>query len=186
MFLHIPWCSGAMHQFWGWTKLSIRVTCKSSWVWSKFFKLASHCLSGWKTHQRAGKHSKENSHEKRGPRIRKAMGSKGLWRHVDGLAVAPKLYVIVDGIPVRSDGKMLATEEQLEVKETRIIDFKKREYLAQHIILLTTSIHLGAKIKHLCKYSRSYVEGCKSRCNYKEHSLYFGCRRSVINNANNQ
>ena len=47
------------------------------------------------------------------PRLRKAMGSKGLWRHVEGLAVAPKPYVIVDGISVLSDGKMQATEEQL-------------------------------------------------------------------------
>ena len=83
------------------------------------------------------------------PRIRKAMGSKGLWRHVDGLAVAPKPYVVADGIPMLSDGKTAATEEQLEVKEARIIEFEKREYLAQHIILSTTSIRLGAKIKHL-------------------------------------
>ena len=39
------------------------------------------------------------------PRLRKAMGSKGLWRHVEGLAVAPKPYIIVDKIPVLSDGK---------------------------------------------------------------------------------
>ena len=34
-------------------------------------------------------------------KLRKAMGSRGLWRHVDGVAVAPKPYVIVDGIPVQ-------------------------------------------------------------------------------------
>ena len=77
------------------------------------------------------------------------MGSKGLWRHVEGLAVAPKLYVIADGIPVLSDGKTQATEEQLETKEARIIEFKKKEYLAQHIILSTTSIRLGSKINDL-------------------------------------
>ena len=33
------------------------------------------------------------------------MGSKGLWRHVEGLVVVPKLYIIADGIPVLSDGK---------------------------------------------------------------------------------
>ena len=77
------------------------------------------------------------------------MGSKGLWRHVEGLAVAPKLYVVADKIPVLSDGKTPATEEQLEAKEIRMIEFEKKEYLAQHIILLTTSIHLGVKIKDL-------------------------------------
>ena len=77
------------------------------------------------------------------------MGSKGLWRHVEGLVVVPKLYVVADGIPVLSDGKTQATEEQLETKEIRIIEFEKKEYHAQHIILSTTSICLGAKIKHL-------------------------------------
>ena len=43
------------------------------------------------------------------PRLWKVMGLKGLWRHVEGLAVAPKLYVIVDGIPVLVDRKTLAT-----------------------------------------------------------------------------
>ena len=40
-------------------------------------------------------------------------------------------------------------EEQLEAKEARIIDFNKKEYLAQHIILSTTFIRLGSKIKDL-------------------------------------
>src|SRR6202161_3912155 len=83
------------------------------------------------------------------PRLRKAMGSKGLWRHVEGLAVAPKPYIVADGTPVLSDGKTPATDEQLEVKEVRIIEFEKKEYLAQHIILSTTSIRLGVKIKAL-------------------------------------
>ena len=75
------------------------------------------------------------------------MGSKGLWRHVEGLAVAPKPYIVADKIPVLSHGKTLATKEQLEAKEIRMIEFEKKEYLAQHIILSTTSIHLGVKIK---------------------------------------
>jgi hypothetical protein len=81
------------------------------------------------------------------PRIQKAMGSKGLWRHVQGTAIAPKLYAIVERIPILPDGKTEATEEQVEAKETRIIEFDKREYLAQHVILSTTSTRLGAKIK---------------------------------------
>ena len=81
------------------------------------------------------------------PRLRKAMGSKGLWRHVEGTAVAPKPYILANGIPVLSDGKTPASEEQLETKEIRIAEFEKREYLAQHIILSTTSVHLGGQIK---------------------------------------
>ena len=77
------------------------------------------------------------------------MGSRGLWRHVEGIAIAPKLYIVVDGVPVLADGKTMAMEEQIESKETKIIKYKKQEYHAQHIILSTTSVHLGAKIKDL-------------------------------------
>ena len=83
------------------------------------------------------------------PRLQKAMGSKGLWRHVEGTAVMPKPYVVADGTPVLSDGKTPATDEQLETKEIRMADYEKREYLAQHIILSTTLVCLGAKIKSL-------------------------------------
>jgi hypothetical protein len=83
------------------------------------------------------------------PRIQKAMGSKGLWRHVEGKTVAPKPYEILNGSYVLSDLKTLATEEQIEHRESRITEYEKREYLAQHIILSTTSTCLGAKIKEL-------------------------------------
>src|SRR5271170_7400728 len=83
------------------------------------------------------------------PRLRKAMGSRGLWRHVEGVAVAPKPYIVADGIPVLADGKTAATEEQIESKEAKMMEYEKREYLAQHIILSTTSVRLGAKIKDL-------------------------------------
>ena len=83
------------------------------------------------------------------PRIQRAIGSKGLWRHVEGTAIAPQLYTLVARVPVLSDGKMPATEEQVEAKETKIMDYDKHEYLAQHVILSTTSTHLGTKIKNL-------------------------------------
>ena len=83
------------------------------------------------------------------PRIQKAMGSKGLWRHVEGTAVAPKPYAVVNGEYCLPDLKTPATEEQIEAKESKITDFEKREYLAQHIILSTTSTRLGAKIKDM-------------------------------------
>src|SRR6202041_1919530 len=62
------------------------------------------------------------------PRIQKAMGSKGLWRHVEGKAVVPKPYMLLNDVPVLSDRKTPATEEQIEARETRIIEFDKREY----------------------------------------------------------
>src|SRR6202034_2673666 len=83
------------------------------------------------------------------PHIQKAMGSKGLWRHVEGKATVPKPYTLVNNIPVLSDWKTPASEEQIKAKETRIIKFNKRKYLAQHVILSTTSTCLGAKIKDL-------------------------------------
>ena len=83
------------------------------------------------------------------PQIRKAIGATGLWRHVEGMAIAPVLYAITSAVAVLSDGKTPATEEQLELKESKIIEFEKREYLAQHIILSTTSAQLGAKIKDM-------------------------------------
>jgi len=83
------------------------------------------------------------------PRIERAMGSKGLWRHVLGTATAPNPYMLLNGFPVLLDGKTGATEEQIETREIRITDFDKKEYLAQHIILSTTLTRLGSKIKEL-------------------------------------
>ena len=82
-------------------------------------------------------------------RLQNAMGAKGLWRHVQGTAVAPIPYIVTNGIPVLSDGKTVATEDQIEAKETKIIEFEKREYLAHHILLSTTSTRLASKIKDL-------------------------------------
>ena len=73
----------------------------------------------------------------------------GLWRHVEGKAVAPTLYALVNGVPVASDGKTPVTEQQIKVQETQIIDFDKCEYLTKHVILSATSTDVGAKIKDL-------------------------------------
>ena len=56
---------------------------------------------------------------------------------------------MVNGEYCISNLKTHATEEQIEAKGSKIADFENREYLAQHIILLTTLIHLGARIKDL-------------------------------------
>ena len=47
-------------------------------------------------------------------RIERAMGPKGLWRHMLGTTVAPKLFVLLNGIPVLADKKTEAMEEQIE------------------------------------------------------------------------
>ena len=83
------------------------------------------------------------------PHIQTALGLKGLWRHVKGTAIAPKPYALVTRVPVLMDGTTQATEDQIEARETKIINYNKHEYLAQHIILSTTSTHLGNKIKNL-------------------------------------
>ena len=77
------------------------------------------------------------------------MGAKGLWRHVQGTAVVPIPYIVTNGIPVLSDRKTAATEDQIEAKEAKIIEFEKREYLACHILLSTTSTRLTSTIKDL-------------------------------------
>jgi hypothetical protein len=82
------------------------------------------------------------------PRIERALGSKGLWRHVLGTAIAPKPYTLLAGVPVIADGKTPATEEQIEAREARIQEHERKEYLAQHVILSTTSTRLGSKIKN--------------------------------------
>jgi hypothetical protein len=48
------------------------------------------------------------------PQVRKAMGAKGLWRHVEGLAVVPRQYSQANGVYVLADGKTPAPEEQVE------------------------------------------------------------------------
>ena len=83
------------------------------------------------------------------PRIQRAMGSKGLWGHIEGTAIAPQPYMLVSGVPVLLDGKTPAMEDQIEAKETKIMDYDKHEYLTQHVVLLTTSTCLGANIKNL-------------------------------------
>ena len=83
------------------------------------------------------------------PRIQRALGLKGLWRHVEGTAIAPKPYALVAGVPVLVDGMMQAMEDQVEAREMKIIDYDKHRYLAQHVILSMTSTHLSNKIKNL-------------------------------------
>ena len=102
------------------------------------------------------------------PRIQKAMGAKGLWRHVEGKASEPKHYAMdTSGTYVLTDGKTPATEEQVESKEAKIEDFEKKHYLAQHIILSTTSTRLSSKIKNM-KSAPEMWRSCSS-CETSQH-----------------
>ena len=53
------------------------------------------------------------------PRLQNAMGAKGLWRHVEGTATAPVPFAVMNGIPMLSDGKTAATEDQIDAKSQR-------------------------------------------------------------------
>ena len=83
------------------------------------------------------------------PRVERALCVKGLWRHILGTAIAPKPYAVVAGVLVLADGITQASNDQVELKELKIVDYDKKEYLAQHIILSTTSTWLGIKLKSL-------------------------------------
>ena len=83
------------------------------------------------------------------PRVERALGAKGLLRHVVGTAIALKHHAVVAGVPVLADGITQASDDQVESKESKIADYNKKDYLAQHIILSTTSMQLGIKLKSL-------------------------------------
>ena len=38
------------------------------------------------------------------PRVERALGVKGLWRHIVGTAIVPKPYAVVAGVPVLTVG----------------------------------------------------------------------------------
>ena len=85
------------------------------------------------------------------PKIQNAMGAKGLWRHILGTATAPVPYAVSNGIPMLANGKTPATKDQIESKESKIIEFKKREYLACHIPIHNTT-------SQLCRPYRNHTD----------------------------
>jgi hypothetical protein len=77
------------------------------------------------------------------------LGFKGLWRHIEGTATMPVPFPLSNGILMLNDGKTPATEDQIELREVKILEFEKRKYLVKHILLSTTLTQLGSKIKGL-------------------------------------
>ena len=57
--------------------------------------------------------------------LHRVRGVKVLWLHIEGKATTPKPYIELNRIPILSDGKTYATEEQIETRETHIIEFDK-------------------------------------------------------------
>jgi hypothetical protein len=80
---------------------------------------------------------------------KKVMGAKGVRRPVEGTAIMPKPFNKVNGDYIMSDRKTLAMEEQIEAHDAKIDEYKKKEFLTQHIIMSMTLPHLGVKIKNL-------------------------------------
>ena len=54
------------------------------------------------------------------PGLQNMMGAKGLWRHIEGTATGPIPFAVTNSIPMLSDGKMAATEDQIDAKEPRL------------------------------------------------------------------
>ena len=77
------------------------------------------------------------------------MGSQGLWKHVEGTMIAPKPHTQVNQIHILADGKTLATEEQMEVREMWIINSDKWANFAPHTLLSITLTCLQGMIKDL-------------------------------------
>ena len=50
------------------------------------------------------------------PRVERVLGTKGLWRHVVGTAIALKPYAVVARVPVLADGITQASDDQVEFK----------------------------------------------------------------------
>src|ERR1700733_7614320 len=92
------------------------------------------------------------------PRIRKAMGARGIWKHVEGTALKPTQYHLLGNTYVLSDGATPATEDQVETRESKVEEYERKQYLAQHIILSTTSTRIGAKIKNLSTAKEMWTE----------------------------
>ena len=91
-----------------------------------------------------------------------------------GTAIAPKPYALLADVAVIADGKTPATEEQIEAKEAKIQEFEKREYMAQHVILSTTSMRLGSKIKSL-KTAKEMWDAVSADATNEELLVPAGC-----------
>jgi gag-polypeptide of LTR copia-type/Pol polyprotein, beta-barrel domain/Zinc knuckle len=79
-------------------------------------------------------------------KARTAMGSKGLIRHVEGKAITPTPFALVDGKPMVDD-KTPATRSDIRDLEKDVDESEQKKQLTRHIILSTVSPRLMNLIK---------------------------------------
>src|SRR5271170_7891846 len=99
-------------------------------------------------------------------RVRRAMGAKGVLRILEGTAIVPQMYNLVGGVYVTTDGITPASEDQIETREEKIIDYEKRSNLAEYMILTSVSSRLGSLIQNL-KSAKEMWEKVKEDCTNK-------------------
>src|ERR1700731_2440012 len=81
-------------------------------------------------------------------KVRMAIGSQGLIRHIDGKARKPIPYLLTDRIPMKTPG-IRASDDELEEKENKMDEYERKEYAAQHILLTTVSPRLAIIVKRM-------------------------------------
>jgi len=82
------------------------------------------------------------------PRAKRAMDLKGLVAYLEGRIQEPAPFVLVNNIPMTATN-VPATEERIEAKEKKLLEYEQKQYLAQHLILSSTSLCLSQKILNL-------------------------------------
>ena len=113
------------------------------------------------------------------PRVERALGMKGLWRHVVGTAIALKPYAVVARVLVLADGTTPANDDQVESKESKIADYDKKGVpcAACYTVNYLYAAWNQAKEPKNCKGN---VGPSQNRCHVEEYPIYPRHRRSVV------
>lgn len=96
-----------------------------------------------------------------------AMGMKGLSRHVDGSAVAPKPFKDTNGILTKPDGTV-ASEKEIEEKEEKLEEYARKQHAARYIIQSSVSLRLASVLRK-CKTAAEMWETVESDATTKSH-----------------
>src|ERR1700722_5068106 len=82
------------------------------------------------------------------PKTRTAMGSQGLIHHVDGTAIPPTAYTVINGkymVNVNTE----ASDDQVEAKEKKLDEYEQKLHLVHHILQNSVSPCLSSLIKNM-------------------------------------
>ena len=71
-------------------------------------------------------------------RLKSALGSKGLLKYIEGMAVRPNMLAVKDGEFIVKP-RQPATDEEIEVHKKKIEDFDQKEHAARHILKSSVS-----------------------------------------------